>query len=66
MKHFFPNSKTAVVQLHSKFEGTLTEVDKIADDINQYGNIVSYELQKHDNRVDVIFKLAEDYNKFKK
>ena len=66
MKHFFPNSRTAVAQLPTTFEGTLTEVDKVADDINQYGNIVSYEIRKHENRVDVIFKLAEDYDTFKK
>lgn len=66
MNHFFPNSKVAVVRLlSSKYSGSITQVDKIADEIGQYGNIVNYKIQKQGNKLNIIFDLAEDYNKFK-
>ena len=66
MNHFFPNSKIAVAEIaSSKYSGSITQVDKIADEIGQYGNIVNYKIQKQGNKTNIIFDLAEDYDKFK-
>lgn len=65
MNHFFPNSKVAVAQIpSSKYSGSITQVDKIADEIGQYGNITNYKIQKQGNKTNIIFNLAEDFNKF--
>jgi hypothetical protein len=65
MHYFFPNSKIAVVQVpSSKYSGSITEVDKLADEIGQYGNITAYSIQKEGNKTNIIFKLAETFDKF--
>lgn len=65
MHHFFPNSKTAVVQIpSSKYTGSITEVDRFADDIGQHGNITAYTVQKEGTKTNIIFKLAVPYEKF--
>ena len=65
MNYFFPNSKTAVAQVaSSKYSGTITEVDKIADEIGQYGNITAYSIQKEGNKTNIIFKLDQVHDKF--
>ena len=66
MIHFFPNSKVAVAQIpSSKYSGSITQVDKIADEIGQYGNITAYNIQKKGNKTNIVFKLAVDHNIFK-
>ena len=65
MNYFFPNAKTAVARIpFSKYSGSITQVDKIADEIGQYGNITSYSIQEEGNKINIIFKLAVDHNKF--
>ena len=65
MQHFFPNSKTAVVQIPSnQYSGSITEVDKFADDIGQHGNIMDYSVQKEGMKTSIIFKLAVSHSEF--
>lgn len=65
MNYFFPNSKTAVVQLPNiKYSGSITQVDKLADEIGQYGNIMNYIIQKQGNTTSVIFSLAKNHREF--
>lgn len=66
MQCFFPNSKTAVIQVTKNFEGSLAEVEQLVEKIGQYGNILSYTIHKHANKNEIVFKLAEDYKKFEK
>ena len=66
MNYFFPNSKTAVIQVPSnKYLGSITEVDRLVDEIGQYGNIEEYSIQKKGTKTNIIFKLAIPHNKFK-
>jgi hypothetical protein len=67
MKAFYANSKTAVVLLPAhKFLGSGPEVDRIADEIGQYGNIVSYCTNRTGNTYSIIFKLAKNFFDFDK
>ena len=65
MYYFFPNSKVAVAQIpSSKYSGSVTQVDKLADEIGQYGNITAYTIQKEGNKTNIVFKLAVPYKEF--
>jgi hypothetical protein len=67
MKTFFINSKKAVVQLHNKhFSGELTEVEKLAEILGQYGNIIKYKISREDDITNIFFDLLEPADFFLK
>lgn len=66
MNIYFVNSKTAVVKVPSKgFLGEITEIERLAERIGQYGNILSYRIDKQGDHTNVIFKLDKKIAVFK-
>jgi hypothetical protein len=65
MKTVFVNSKKAAVQIFNKrFSGEITEVEKLAEVLGQYGNIVSYKISSSGDDTIVMFDLLENYDDF--
>lgn len=52
------NQHTLIARVHKdKFTGEVTEVEKVAEELGQYGNIISYKLKNKGNLVDIIFTI---------
>lgn len=58
------SKKVAVIVPTNSFFGKEIEVEKLAEKINQFGNILNYRINKKSDYTTVIFSLDEDYNKY--
>ena len=54
------NSNTIIAQVHSDdFRNEITEVEKIAEELDIYGSVMSYKTEKIGNYTNIIFKTME-------
>lgn len=64
MEKVLINSTTAMVKVaNAEFGGELNEVEKLAEYINQYGNIKAYTVDKEDTVSTITFILDKSVNK---
>jgi len=62
MKVTILNSNTIGVEiLKESFTNSLPEIEKIAQNIGQYGNIINYETSFSDRKATIVFKLDKPY-----
>jgi len=55
------NSTTAIVKVHKDaFINEVPFIEKIAEEIGEYGNVVSYQTKKEGSVVKILFKLLSN------